>query len=842
MRLSSWALSVVLAAALWAPAGASATTFTVDDPGDVADEIPLDGTCDAPGAAGCTLRAAVESATGVGSPGDDIIKLPFDVEISLGDLNGSGNGDLIVRGTATQPSVIDANDTSRILDFSGVSLTLENLELREGLVSGDSDVSGGAVQFQATGAGQVLRLEDSSVEDSASVPGSPAQAFGGGIFVTGTGSNPATLQLVDSDVTGNSAGDADTAGFGGGVAVTGSGPVVSVSAGSSVSSNTAAGLTAGVTGARGGGIAVRNDSGGPSDGSLTVNGSTLDANRAGGLGSAIADHGGGIYLQGPGGVSPDLNMTAATLSNNVAGGGSGNAEGRGGGAMVADAGGTVTLNGASFNGNRAGGNDNAADGTGAGFGGGLYSASDASSTDGVFLSNRAGVAQSGDVNGEGGGLALELATSPDLDITDNLFQTNLAGTGDASAAYGGAVSALGGGGLEVSGSNFLLNQSRTYGGALYRGSTSVAPQADTITNSSFTLNTARRYGGAIAAFSDTSMTISSAEIALNTASQAHGGGILFSGATPAASPPQLTIRNATISQNQALTPLGQGGGIALTFAGTPVSLQLTGSTLSDNSAGQSGGTMSIVGEGDPGDEPTIRVRGSIVEGGTAPSAPNCELELGDIDYASEGGNIESGSDCGFTIAGLGDLQSTDPLLDPLADNGESGQSGQTHALQAASPAIDNVPPALCSGLNADQRAVGRPQGPDCDSGAFEHEYRTVLVSVAGSGSGTVSGPGIGCPGICTAEYLDGSAIELTASPSGGGSFSGWSGACTGSGTCDLTLDADKAVTASFTAPSVNPPPEEPSKPQKKKCKKGQKKKKVKGKVKCVKKKKKRKKK
>jgi hypothetical protein len=43
------------------------------------------------------------------------------------------------------------------------------------------------------------------------------------------------------------------------------------------------------------------------------------------------------------------------------------------------------------------------------------------------------------------------------------------------------------------------------------------------------------------------------------------------------------------------------------------------------------------------------------------------------------------------------------------------------------------------------------------------------------------------------------AVTLTATPNENATFSGWSGAgCSGTGTCMLTLDADKAVTASFT--------------------------------------------
>jgi hypothetical protein len=75
--------------------------------------------------------------------------------------------------------------------------------------------------------------------------------------------------------------------------------------------------------------------------------------------------------------------------------------------------------------------------------------------------------------------------------------------------------------------------------------------------------------------------------------------------------------------------------------------------------------------------------------------------------------------------------------------------------------------------------------------------RTLTVQTQGAGTGTVTGPGINCPGDCTETYADGQQVNLTATPSGGSSFGGWSGACSGAGGCQLTMDADKQATATF---------------------------------------------
>jgi hypothetical protein len=80
---------------------------------------------------------------------------------------------------------------------------------------------------------------------------------------------------------------------------------------------------------------------------------------------------------------------------------------------------------------------------------------------------------------------------------------------------------------------------------------------------------------------------------------------------------------------------------------------------------------------------------------------------------------------------------------------------------------------------------------------------SLKISLAGTGSGTVTGSGISCPGSCWQHYVDGTPETLMATPAAGSTFTGWSGACTGSGACTVTLNAAQAVTATFTA---NPPP------------------------------------
>ena len=68
--------------------------------------------------------------------------------------------------------------------------------------------------------------------------------------------------------------------------------------------------------------------------------------------------------------------------------------------------------------------------------------------------------------------------------------------------------------------------------------------------------------------------------------------------------------------------------------------------------------------------------------------------------------------------------------------------------------------------------------------------RTMMVVKLGAGSGTVSSApnGIACGATCTATYPDATSVTLTAAAAAGSTFAGWTGACTGTGTCQVTMD------------------------------------------------------
>ena len=88
------------------------------------------------------------------------------------------------------------------------------------------------------------------------------------------------------------------------------------------------------------------------------------------------------------------------------------------------------------------------------------------------------------------------------------------------------------------------------------------------------------------------------------------------------------------------------------------------------------------------------------------------------------------------------------------------------------------------------------------------------VSGDGDGNGTVTSqaglsPAIACTvtagtavsGACSGTYPQGTPVTLTAAAASGHTFEGWSGNCSGTGTCVLTMSAARAVSATFSAPA-----------------------------------------
>ncbi len=222
-----------------------------------------------------------------------------------------------------------------------------------------------------------------------------------------------------------------------------------------------------------------------------------------------------------------------------------------------------------------------------------------------------------------------------------------------------------------------------------------------------------------------SVTIIDSDIFNNSAPVGNGGGIYQDGFNHT-----LMIMNSTIRGNMAA---GEGGGIF-----NIGKLWMINSTVSGNNAGRGAG-ISVDGNGsnqtflystianntavtiersgiDWNNKGALTTFEGVILSGNGNGDDNC---WGINSANSDGFNLDNGSTCGFVDPT--DLNNTNPLLGPLADN---GGPTLTHALNGLSPAIDMGGGSNCP--SEDQRYVFRPSDGDgngsgvCDIGAYEY--------------------------------------------------------------------------------------------------------------------------
>jgi uncharacterized repeat protein (TIGR02543 family) len=116
--------------------------------------------------------------------------------------------------------------------------------------------------------------------------------------------------------------------------------------------------------------------------------------------------------------------------------------------------------------------------------------------------------------------------------------------------------------------------------------------------------------------------------------------------------------------------------------------------------------------------------------------------------------------------------------------------------------IDSLDGLPCRAGEADEGVVELAYEPAGGSGrgialtCVATNLHTLSVTKQG-GSGTVAGGAIHCGETCTAGFAPGASVTLTATAAPGYRFTGWSGDCSGSGACEVTMDSNKAVEASF---------------------------------------------
>jgi glucose/arabinose dehydrogenase len=154
----------------------------------------------------------------------------------------------------------------------------------------------------------------------------------------------------------------------------------------------------------------------------------------------------------------------------------------------------------------------------------------------------------------------------------------------------------------------------------------------------------------------------------------------------------------------------------------------------------------------------------------------------------------------YIYADLADVFGGELRTTQLFTNGSSGDSG----LGVSATNVVSFGEDACAHIYV-STAGGTVYRLEPTSGAFpcmpQTSLPTLTVNIVGSGTGKVTGPGINCPGDCTRTYNNGTPVTLNAAGTGRSTFVGWGGACSGTGSCELTMDADKSATATFNSGS-----------------------------------------
>ncbi|UJR85692.1 InlB B-repeat-containing protein [Sandaracinus amylolyticus] len=160
-----------------------------------------------------------------------------------------------------------------------------------------------------------------------------------------------------------------------------------------------------------------------------------------------------------------------------------------------------------------------------------------------------------------------------------------------------------------------------------------------------------------------------------------------------------------------------------------------------------------------------------------------------------------------TRVGSGTVTSSPSGIDCGTTCGSSFTTGQTITL-TATPAtgytFSGWSSGPCTGTGTCTVTMGTTAiGVTATFAPIRH---TLTVSRSGTGTGTVTSmpSGITCPptASCSAQFDHGTMVTLTAAASTGSTFSGWSGAptgtCTGTGPCTVTMDQARTIGAAFT--------------------------------------------
>jgi hypothetical protein len=305
---------------------------------------------------------------------------------------------------------------------------------------------------------------------------------------------------------------------------------------------------------------------------------------------------------------------------------------------------------------------------------------------------------------DGSALAAQISISGNNAVRVLVINSDVTATLDSLKIINGSISGDVGGGIYLLGGNLTLQNSTVsgnsadVGGGIYNFGGNVS-----VVNSTLSGNSAAFYGGGgifnTYGLTPGNVTVQNSTLSGNTATSGTGGAIFNDNSGT------LSVVNSTLSGNTAFN----GGGIANQDSNAAM---IRNSTLSGNAATNGGGIYNRSAYA-PSWWTTFGFVNTIVANST--SGGDC-YNTGTI--STNTNNLVEDNSCAPTLSG-------DPNLGALADN---GGPTQTFALLVGSPAIDAGDNATCAAAPVsgfDQRGATRPTDGDanssvvCDIGAFE---------------------------------------------------------------------------------------------------------------------------
>jgi hypothetical protein len=399
-------------------------------------------------------------------------------------------------------------------------------------------------------------------------------------------------------------------------------------------------------------------------------------------------------------------------------------------------------------------------------------------TGNLFINNSLILANNAQSNGAG----MEVWNASNFDISHTLIQSNSAASVNPwEPSGGGGIRLLNshgiitateilqnnseegrGGGMYSKDSDFTIHQSTIgHNRAIHGGGLSIDGGTITLQGVTLANNSAINDGGGIGAIASNQIYLTNTTLAQNQA-QFSGGGVfmessnvIFTNVTISGNRAgnrgggvyhrygASALQNVTIVENHAAT----GGGIHFEAINTPTpTLTITPSpsptrtptpTQINNGRVTDGqerwaqttptatptSTSTVVVDSQRNarlvaqSTPQFTMKNTLLAGNTATNASD-QCNVNDL-FAAILYSLWSGSSCGNSTAN-GNQPNTNALVGPLTFSGSGLPSEQTmtHALLDGSPAIDT---GTCAAApSTDQRGVARPQGADCDIGAYEY--------------------------------------------------------------------------------------------------------------------------